>query len=573
MRLFTKYLVCFLVFGLFLSFSYAQKPSDKDETPIGIDKAKESTVRLVGARLNEPIAYFSGGTGFFVTPDKIATNFHVAAGPTTGPIFAKLGHRETIWRIEGVWAYDAKSDIAILKVEGEGKPLALVDVDTLKIGETVYLAGFPYSREYKVVDGILEDIRSSDKWLKTTVAAYPGNSGSPMINSKGEVIGIHAGHSYDSRPSNAIKALLESSTSAEPLSEWRKRGVVRAYVYHSRGMQKFYEQEYAEAIKHFNKAIETNPDDAENYIQRAHSKSRLRDHEGAIQDFNQAIVLNPIDAETYKIRGDAKGRLGDKSGKIKDYMQALKIEPNANTYSILGHIKQSDGDLEGAIEYFTEVIKLKPNEPYGYNIRARAKKRMGDYAGAIEDFTQAIKSNPDAAWWPYYDRAKVKHKTKDYAGAIDDCNLAIELEPDVSYAYSLRGKIKVDLEDYAGAIEDYTQAIKVSLGDRPGIYAAYINRGNVKRKSNDYDGAFEDYNMAIKLIPENAYGYIDRGLAKADLKDYSGAITDYDKAIELNNEYAEGYHYRGLAKEALGQHDAAKIDFDKAKEIDPEVGE
>ena len=571
MRRFTKYLLYFLILGLFLLFSYAQKPSDKDGTSIGIDKAKESTVRLVGTRLKASNVYLGGGTGFFVTPDKIATNFHVAAGPTTGPIFAKLGHKETIWRIEGVWAYDAKSDIAILKVKGEGKPLTLVDVDTLKIGETVYLAGFPYSREYKVVDGIIKDIRSSDKWLKTTVAAYPGNSGSPMINSKGEAIGIHVGHGYDARPSNAIKALLKSSTSAEPLAEWRKRNVVRAYVYHSRGMQKFFEAKYVDAIKNFNKAIELNPDDAENYIQRANSKSRLRDHEGAIQDFNQAIMLNPIDAETYKIRGDAKGRLGDKSGKIKDYMQALKLEPNANTYSILGHIKQSDGDLEGAIEYFTEVIKLKPNEPYGYNIRAQAKKRMGDYAGAIEDFTQAIKSNPDAAWWPYYDRARVKHKTKDYAGAIDDCNLAIKLKPDVSYTYSLRGKIKVDLEDYAGAIEDYTQAIKVGLDDRLGTHSAYIDRGNVKRKSKDYDGAFEDYNMAIKLIPEHAYAYIYRGLAKADLKDYNGAITDYDKAIELVPELAEGYRYRGKAKEALGQDDAAKIDFEKAKEIDPNV--
>ena len=171
MRHNTRLLLYFLVLGLFLSFSdtalYAQETPEKAkrtmETGLKIDNAKESTVRLVGLP--------TGGTGFFIAPDKITTNFHVVADTTIGPIFAKLGDKETIWAIEGVMAFDAKSDIAILKVKGEGVPLPLADIEILQIGETVFLAGYPNLGEYKVTEGVLQDIRSSDKWIKTTVEA------------------------------------------------------------------------------------------------------------------------------------------------------------------------------------------------------------------------------------------------------------------------------------------------------------------------------------------------------------------------------------------------------------------
>ena len=152
-----KFLLHFLVLAVFFSFSgaavYAQETSETAnkslENNLKIDTAKESTVRLVGLP--------GGGTGFFIAPDKIATNFHVVVMCKIGPIFAKLGHKETIWAIEGVMAFDAKSDIAILKVKGEGTPLPLADIETLQIGETVFLAGYPNLAGYKVTEGVVQD--------------------------------------------------------------------------------------------------------------------------------------------------------------------------------------------------------------------------------------------------------------------------------------------------------------------------------------------------------------------------------------------------------------------------------
>ena len=59
------------------------------------------------------------GSGFFVKPDKVVTNFHVIARP--GPIFAKLSDDETIWMVESIAAYDMENDLVVLRIAGDGK--------------------------------------------------------------------------------------------------------------------------------------------------------------------------------------------------------------------------------------------------------------------------------------------------------------------------------------------------------------------------------------------------------------------------------------------------------------------
>ncbi len=85
MNYYTRFLLCFLGLGLFLSFSdiaiYAQEAPGKAEKPtetdIISDTAKESTVRIVGGNFS----MLGVGSGFFVDKDKIVTNIHVVSQP------------------------------------------------------------------------------------------------------------------------------------------------------------------------------------------------------------------------------------------------------------------------------------------------------------------------------------------------------------------------------------------------------------------------------------------------------------------------------------------------------------
>ena len=82
------------------------------------------------------------GSGFFVKPNLIATNYHVIEGAAKGT--AKLVGKYITYNIEGITATDKTNDLALLKVTAYGiKPLPLGDSDTVRIGETVYVAGNP----------------------------------------------------------------------------------------------------------------------------------------------------------------------------------------------------------------------------------------------------------------------------------------------------------------------------------------------------------------------------------------------------------------------------------------------
>lgn len=586
MRHYTKFLFYFLVLGVFFSLSYAQEIAEKPtETNLISDKAKESTVRLVGFSKRGSELGLGGGTGFFIAPDKIATNFHVAAG-VSGLMTAKLSHKETVWLVEGVIAYDIAYDIAILKVTGEGTPLFLGDSDILQIGEPVFLVGFP--GRYTITEGVIERIQKNDKRFRTTAEAYPGNSGSPVLNSKGEVIGIHYGHDPGNSPVNVIKALLAGATSTESFTQWRKRNDVRAYVYFEQGKQKYHDGDAKGAINDFNQVIELTPNDAKIYKFRAKSKVKLEDYQAAIEDYNQVIKLNPDDASAYKERAEAKRKLRNHAGAIEDYNQAIQLNPkDAFTYRASADAKHKSGDNAGAIEDYTHAIKLNPEDAEAYKNRGKVKAELGDNAGAIEDYSQALKLNPKHVF-TYHDRANIKQKLGDYTGAIEDYNQIIKklkdgsftyqtyeehglttttITPDDTYTYYVynsRGWVKREQGDHTGAIEDFTRAIKLKPDDAYG----YKNRAGVKRKFGDHKGAIEDFNQAIKLNPNDASAYRGRGVVKVDLEDHAGAIEDFTNAIELEPDNPTAYHLRGHSKQDLGQEEAAQIDFEKAKELE-----
>ncbi len=257
------------------------------------------------------------------------------------------------------------------------------------------MAGYPYLGKYRVTEGIIEDIRQSDKWIRTTTEAYPGNSGGPVLNSKGEVIGIHVGHGYDARPSNALKALLAASTSTEPLAQWQKRALVRAYVYVKRGRRKYDDGDAAGAITDLDKAIKLNPNDAEAYKYRAKAKAKLGNLVGAIADYNQAIKLKSDDDYAYSHRGMAKSELGDHDGAIDDHDKAIRLSPkSAYFYNNRGEAKRSVGDYAGAVEDYNQAIKLNPKYSTAYYHRGLAKEALGQQAAAKIDFEKAKASLP-----------------------------------------------------------------------------------------------------------------------------------------------------------------------------------
>ncbi|MDE0481476.1 MAG: tetratricopeptide repeat protein [Candidatus Poribacteria bacterium] len=422
------------------------------------------------------------GSGFFVDTNKIATNIHVVDNP--GPVYAKLINNETIWKVEEITTFDMEYDLVVLKVPGDGIPLPLGDSDLVQKGEPVVAVGYPDGK-YKVTTGNVHGIQISDKLLGTTAEIAQGNSGGPLLNSKGEVIGINtqSGDYSFAIPSNILKALLTRSLSPEPLMQWQKRDHIRAYAYSGKGEDRFNAGNYAKAIINFDNAISHNP----KYIR------------------------------AYNWRGRAKYHLGQSKADQGDVAEAQQL-------------------YKAAIEDYTQAIKINPEFTIALNNRGRAKYHLGQskadqgdvaeaqqlYKAAIKDYTRSIKIDPKYTF-PYYHRGvasfilgqskahqgNITEAQQLYQEAIDDCTHVIQLEPNDAHSYNNRGSAKHHLGQskaeqgdiieaeklYQEAIEDYTKAISIN----PKYVNAYKNRGIVKKSLGQSDEAEKDFMKAKEL--------------------------------------------------------------------------
>src|SRR3954454_6833381 len=197
-------------------------PSDQLDGPFEFGTPRERESPRRGA-----------GSGFIIDPDgSILTNHHVV--DRAERITVKLSDGRTMRaRLIGS---DPDTDIALIKVDGQsGLPVApLGDSATLRMGEWVCAIGNPLGYEHTVTVGVVSFLgrklfdMSLDNYIQTAAAINFGNSGGPLINSRGEVIGINA--AISSRASSIGFAVPINGASAA-LPQLRARGKVsRGYM-------------------------------------------------------------------------------------------------------------------------------------------------------------------------------------------------------------------------------------------------------------------------------------------------------------------------------------------------------
>lgn len=134
------------------------------------------------------------GSGFILSSDGlIMTNAHVVEGADE-VIVTLTDKREFKAKLIGA---DKRSDVALVKIDAAGLPAVKVgDVSRLKVGEWVMAIGSPFGLENTVTAGIVSakqrDTGDYLPFIQTDVAINPGNSGGPLINMRGEVVGINS---------------------------------------------------------------------------------------------------------------------------------------------------------------------------------------------------------------------------------------------------------------------------------------------------------------------------------------------------------------------------------------------
>ena len=437
------------------------------------------------------------GTGFFIASDTLVTNIHVVALAKTVaakqikvtriPLYLP-DHKDfpyaykksvckdpVLYTITDVIAFDAKNDLVLLKVaEKCDTPLCLGNSENVKVGDRVYTLAYA-NAEYKGVTGTISG-RDSRGWFKIKTQFFPGYSGSPVLNSNGEIIGIACSMDQIKNdgisdafefgaaiPSNVFDSLFKETKEIESFTRWRKLPCIRAYAARSQADRKQAQGKHKAAIAKYNRVLNLNLNLSVVYNNRGASKSELGDYIGAIEDYDKAIQLSPSNTKAYYNRGRAKGFIGESKVDrgvlvearhhyqmaMDDYTEVINQDPKCSiAYNNRGWTKYLFGQLETeqgntaaaqslyqkAVSDSDEALRLQSKgvkiQSATHHTRGAAKASLGDHNGAIEDFDQCIQLNPKKALY-YHDRGKAKEALGQHEAAKADFQKAKETDPDI----------------------------------------------------------------------------------------------------------------------------------------------
>jgi tetratricopeptide (TPR) repeat protein len=473
---------------------------------------------------------FSYGTGFFIDSEGIGlTNYHVLEGASYAVIKTLDGNH---YKIDQIISQNKKIDLIKFKVKKTSKIfpyLKLCPTSPIE-AEEVLVIGNPKELEYSVSNGIISSLRNDEemgKVIQITAPISSGSSGSPLLNLKGELLGV--------------------------ISFTMKEGQ---------------NLNFAVSVDNLGKLI---PNDKLDFPASEETKKVSTDSakntdywKGILVSYNDSIKINPKNPVAFFSLGCAKLNLKDYNGAIEDLTKAIELDANFSyLFYLRGRAKSAIKDEKGSIVDFTKAIKLDPEFEPTYRYRALSKCALGDYKGGIEDYSKAIELDDDNAT-TFYERSLLRGNSgEDPKAILADLSKAIELDSTYEAAYIFRGLTNGLLKDSNGAIKDFTKAIELN----PENYKSLEYRANTKVRLKDYLGAIVDYTKAIELNSQSTFLFSFRGEAKLNLDDYRGAIIDYNEAITLNPKYDIAYINRGIAYLNLRQIDKACINFSKAGEL------
>jgi Flp pilus assembly protein TadD len=316
------------------------------------------------------------GTGFLVSSDgKLITNHHVIEGAASGVAKAENGG---LFPVEGVLADDPKNDLVLLKVKGKDLPfLTFSTNENIEAGTRIAVIGSPLGLEGTLSEGIVSAVRDlldDMKTLQITAAISPGSSGSPVLNAKGEVIGVARAQFIEGQALNfavhvdAVRKLAASATDKPAsLADGREKENTESAFFLSEEWEKVAAAEQADdwvqMLKATQALVRRFPDRAEAHRALGAAYSRLGFYNEATAAFRQAITLRPDDEYAWYCLAVSYENLGRYDQAIAASQQATKLKPNdLLAWHILGANNGRQGKNDEAIAAFQQAAKLKPND-------------------------------------------------------------------------------------------------------------------------------------------------------------------------------------------------------------------
>jgi tetratricopeptide (TPR) repeat protein len=435
----------------------------QEDLPQLVKRVKPSVVAVVAFDAKgERIA---NGSGFFVAPDRVVTNRHVLEGAYKSEIQLTSGK---VFAVKGALAVDGAGDIALLQIDlpaGVGQPLEVVK-ESPQEGETIVVIGNPLGLEGSVSNGIVSavrDVQNFGRIIQITAPISPGSSGSPVINLRGQVVGVATlqiteGQSLNfAVPSERVVqlqagALVSLAALDENTKKNQRSAAERLYL---QGLGFISRDDCERALPYFKRATETDANYAEAWTQSGFCYATLGRHQESADASRRAVALQPDSLPAQLNLGSALIRLGQFKEAVDAYKKAAALDPyNADPVYALGVAYNKLGKTDDEIIAYKQAVKLKPEYAAAHERLGLAYVKLNRPNDAINSFKQVILLRPgDASAFDNLGTAYIKAKMlKESAEAYQQ---AIRLKPDFARAYYNLGVCYVAAGNTDAALEQY----------------------------------------------------------------------------------------------------------------------
>jgi tetratricopeptide (TPR) repeat protein len=409
------------------------------------------------------------GSGFFVDDDVVVTNYHVIKEATK--VVARRVGQKHVYQTS-IISHDAERDLALVRIVGAiARPLPLVKGIRIAVGDVVYVAGNPEGLEGTFSQGIVSALRGNE-YVQITAPISHGSSGGPVLNSRGEVIGVAVGTIKEGQNLNfaisaryVVSLLAGAGGSNRPEVETNKTRRARVTRSGVEGPKYFCDQgddllsqgRHDEALEAFKQAVRIAPSFVRALVGLGRSYLFLNRYQEAAQAFEDALRNDTTHEEkdAYKDLADVYVLLDKPEAAILVGRRLVAALPNdEDSYEALAGIYDKTGRFETALETLKNGLEILPQSESLFGDLGLLYFGHGKYEEAIAELRRAVDAHPNFSSLYYFMGLAYTemNRTKE---AIEVLQQAVRLKPAYDGYHFDLGKAYLAIGDRPSAMREY----------------------------------------------------------------------------------------------------------------------